>query len=195
MKRIIFFSFLGGLLLVSGCSKFESVKHFKMDAAVRSYFQYKEGSKWEYVLESDSNVRETTTVVNYLEGKMVWDAFDQEFFEYNLSSTRDSSLKLRAIADDKELSRASLIVKDTSYKLALQWTFAGGIYAAVSGTGDTLKTYSSKMVRGISYSDVMEFIPAKKVFYRNVWFAKNVGIIRKQRLNGEVMLLRSFSLL
>ncbi len=193
-RKFILFGGAALFLLLGGCDKFSSVKHFVIDSGVRSYFQYKTGSNWEYVLQTDTNVKVTTTVLNYKEGKMQWDAFSQEFFEYDLSSPIDSLVKLRAIADDNNVTRINLLYRDTTFKVAMQWYYVGGIYTAVSGTNDTLNMLGTRNVNGKNYDEVMEYAPAKKSLYRKLWIARNVGIVRKEMKDGRVFLLRSYSL-
>lgn len=182
------------LLFTAACNKFETVKHFTINPSVKSFFQYKTGSTWEYVLETDSTKKAVTTVLNYREGKMVWDAFTQDFFEYDLVSPLDSLIKLRAIADENNISWTNFLYRDTTYKVALQWFNVNGNFTAVNGTGDTLNLLSSKMVKGVTYNSVMELAPARKTLFRKVWIAQNVGIIQKQLKNGDMYMLKTYSL-
>ncbi|GEM_PF-1508308 len=194
VKRIIFLTLIISLLFSSACGKLGTKSEYPIEPDVRAYFQYSNGSKWNYVSESDTNLKETTQVEAFKEGKMVWDMFSQQFFECNFVSTRDSVLKLRAIADDVGVSRAIFLVKDTVYKITAEFYYTGGKFRVGTNTGDSIQNFNAKNVFGIVYQDVMEVKTAKGAVYKSIWIAKNIGIIRKEFRNGRVMVLKSYAL-
>lgn len=193
MRRFLLSISLIGFFALGGCDKFSTVQHFTLDPSIKAFFNYNDGSRWNYVLESDTNVKEVVTVQGHKEGKMVWDAFTQEFFDYDLVSDRDSSLKLRAIADENNVCRAALLVKDTSYKQVVSWYYTGGFYSGANGNQDTLDMRNQVTINGINYSNVLVISPASNPYYRKLYFAKNIGIIRKELTGGKVYTLRSYS--
>jgi hypothetical protein len=182
------------LLFIGACKKFETSKQFKMNSYVKSYFQFKTGSNWVYVLENDSSKKTVTAVQNYREGTMILDDLTAEFFEYDLQSSEDSLLKLRAISDDNNVNWANFLVKDTMFKIALQWYNNGSAFSVVDGTKDTLSVLETKTVNGMVYRNVLELAPYKKIYFKKVWVAQNIGIIQKQMKDGKVYMLKSYFL-
>lgn len=196
MRRILFYLISLTLVALGSCGKFTSKKHYTLDPDFKVFFNYHDGSQWKYVLESDTNIVEIVSVVNHKEGRMDWDAFDQEFFEYDLLSDRDSNCKLRAIADENKVTRAAFFRKDTGvYHLALEWYFSDGSYHSSGGTGDSVRVLPQKIVNGRLYTNVLEIVPADHSRYNRMYIARNVGIVRKELANGKVYLLKSYSLL
>ena len=182
-------------ILFVSCSKLNSRKHYKLDDNFRSFFNYNNGSIWNFVQENDTNYHEKVEVLAHLEGKMVWDGFDQEFFEYKLISDKDSEILFRAIADENDVGRAVILRKDTGYRHAAEWFYGQGQFSVVSGTGDSLIVHNSYTVLGKSYTDVIELVPKTSAYYRRILIAKKVGIIRKVMKNGKAYVLKSYSVL
>lgn len=194
MKKNWVSSFCAICILLVSCNKLQTVQHFKMPPYMRDFFNYNDGSKWHYHEISDTNIKETVTVTGHREGKAVWDAFDQEFFEYDMSSDRDSMFKLRAIADENDIARLSLFQRDTSFKTMISWYFVGGAFSSISGTGDSVILHPQFVVNSISYADVLEFVPAIPRHIKRLFLARHVGIVRKDMANGKVFLLKSYTL-
>jgi hypothetical protein len=180
------------LVLIGGCGK--SQKHFKLDPAFKQYFLFKNGSKWLYSSVSDTSDKETITSHDLMEGKMFWDAQDQEFIQVDLFSDRDSSYKLRAIADDQDVNRAVVIVKDVQYKKTMEWFSAFGVLSGIKGTGDSFTLHPTYVVEGNTYNNVVELKPASPVRYKRLFMAPGVGIVRKEMLSGKTYVLKSYLL-
>jgi hypothetical protein len=180
------------LLSLGACDK--SQKHFKLDPVFRQYFDFPNGSSWDYVALNDTTDKETVVAKDFLEGKIFWDALDQEFIQVDLHSNKDSIYKLRVIADDNNTNRASLFVKDTFFKTTMEWYTAFGIMAGVKGSGDSFTLHPSYTVRGKTYSNVMELRPLQSIEYIKLFVAPNVGVIRKDLVSGKSYVLKSYSL-
>ena len=180
------------ILSLGSCKKWATKQEYTLDPGFRSYFNYKNGSEWNYIEINDTTKKETVTVTGFMDGKMVWDALEQEFLQYDLISTRDSSYKIRLIADANNVGRAAILVKDTLYKQAAEWYYVGGNFAGTVGSGDTFIFHSNYTQAGKSYTDVIEFKPKKDNYFQRIWLASKVGIIRKELKSGEVYILKSY---
>ncbi|MBS3914753.1 MAG: hypothetical protein KG003_09645 [Bacteroidetes bacterium] len=191
MRRLILVLSLSGLIWMTSCDK--SQKHFKIDALMRSYFSFGNGSTWTYYSLSDSADKEQIVVQDRTEGKMVWDAFDQEFIQVDLASDKDSIYKLRVIADDQNTSRAVMFVKDTFFKHTMDWSCASGILSGIKGSGDSFTLHPSMTIAGKTYANVVELKPLHSVVYRKIFLAQNIGIVRKELLSGKTYVLKSYS--
>jgi hypothetical protein len=192
MKHFFLFGLLGLTLGIGSCKKWSSKKSFVIDQNFRSYFNFKNGSEWAYTLESDTTIIETVKLVGYMEGKTVWDAFDQEFIQYDLVSDRDSMYKLRAIADEDNVVNTSLLVRDTFFRIAAQWYYLYNTFTGITGTGDTFTFYSNYLQKGKTYTDVIELKPKSSKYFKSLAMARNVGIIRKNMVSGKNYVLKSY---
>lgn len=190
--RYIQFLLAAGLLLLSGCEKLNSKKHYVLDAGFQTYFNFNNGSEWNYTEMGDSTDKEKVVVSGFLKGKMVWDAFDQEFLQYDLVSDRDSIYKLRSIADENNVARASLLVRDTAFKQAAEWYYVAGQFVGSSGSGDSFIYHASYSQGGKVYQDVIELKPKMSAYFKRIYMSRNVGIIRKELTSGKVYLLKSY---
>ena len=181
------------LLQFFSCSTFGTKKSYKLDPEFKTFFNFNNGSKWKYSLSTDTTFVETVELAGHKEGKMVWDEFTQEFFEYDFISNTDSLFKLRAVADDGTVSNATFLAKDTGFKTVAEWVYSSGKYTSLSGNNDTLNLLKQFTVRGVTYPDVLEIIPARKTLYKKFFWARHIGIIRKESTKGKIYLLNSFT--
>jgi hypothetical protein len=180
------------LVFTSSCEK--SRKHFTLDPVLRQYFSFANGSQWKYTLLSDSSQLETVTVENYVNGKMVWDAMDQEFIQLDLISDKDSIYKHRAIADENNASRAVMFVRDGHFKTVMEWYSASGNLAGQKGSADSFTLHPTYTVQNKTYTNVIELKANKPVVFSRLFIAPNVGVIRKELLSGKVYVLKSYTL-
>lgn len=190
--RYIQYCFIGSLLFLSGCEKFNSKKHYVLESGFRSFFSYNNGSEWLYHEINDTSDTQKVAVSGFLSGKMSWDAFDQEFLQYDLISNTDSSYKIRAIADENNVARAVLLVKDTFYKQSAEWYYLNGQFAGTSGSGDSFSFYPNYVQAGTNYTDVIVLKPKKSAFFKRIFIARKVGIIRKELTSGKIYILKSY---
>lgn len=180
------------LFFAVSCAKFNSKKHYRLDSYFKSFFSFNNGSEWKYTLQSDTSVVETVKLVGFSKGIMSWDAFDQEFIQYDLHSDRDSIYKMRTVADDNGVALANLLVRDTFFRIAAQWFYNSNQFSGISGTGDTFNVHDTFYQNGKTYTDVIELRPKKSKYFKAVYMARNIGIIRKDFVSGRNYILKSY---
>lgn len=183
-----------GLIFAAGCEKSGTKKEFLLDQQFRDYFYYRNGSEWNYILASDTNVKETVMVQNLKEGQMFWEDIVQDFFTYELSSNTDSLQIIRAIASDYNTGRWAMLYRDTTFKQVGELYYAASQIGGVQGNNDTVNYLSSMSVGDKTYNDVVELRSARKKIIRRLYFARKVGIIRRDYMDGRVYLLKSYTL-
>jgi hypothetical protein len=192
MRHLLWTVILVLAFFAGSCEKLSSKKSYTIDPVFREYFNFKNGSQWKYILLSDTTVTETVELQGYLNGKSVWDAFEQEFLQYDLVSDIDSSYKLRAVADEFNSVNTSLLVKDTFYRIAAQWYYFSNTFTGLSGTGDSFTYHPQYLLRGKNYADVIELIPKGSRYFKALFMARHVGIIRKDMKGGKSYVLKSW---
>lgn len=192
MKRYTIILAAAALLGLAACK--DTKEHFTLDTYFKEFFRYKDGSQWTYVLASDTTKKETVTVAGLQDGKMVYDAFDQEFFAYDLNSDVENQIKIRAVADQHKINRMGFIYSDVTYFSIFELFYSDGAFSATSGVNDVLTYHPTYVVDGKTYSEVVEMLPYNNNYFTAVYFAKNTGIIRKDYKNGKTYYLRSYSL-
>lgn len=169
----------------SSCGKLETKQEFKLADGFKDYLEFKEGTEWIFMKQSDTTITDTATVQGYQTGKMVYDAFTQEFFNYNILCRKDSSYLVRAVADRNQTDRISIIRDDPSFNIGVQLFKDQVGYAVVDGRGDILTTLDTFSVAGRKYSQVLkvELNPNNPVF-NTVYLVPGLGIVRKDCKTG-----------
>ncbi len=185
-----------GISTVSSCGRLETKKEFKLQDGFKDYFDMKAGSEWIYMKSSDTTILDTIIASNYQAGKMVYDAFTQEFFSYDLLSKRDSNFIVRAIADQNETDRIAIIRDDPGFNIGVQLYFDKIGFDVVDGRGDVLTQLDSFTVGDKTYKKVLKIVlnPNNAVF-KNVYISPEVGIIRRDDVNGSTWILRKANII
>lgn len=180
------------LLFFSNCK--DTRKQFTLDGYFKEFFAFGNGSEWTYVLASDTQQKMHMKVHNYSNGRMDWDAFSQEFIDYDLFCDNGDTFKIRAIADEGNVVRSSLFVLDSFLRVSNQWFYTTNNFSTVLANGDTIAMLPVFRVGDIEYSNVLEVIPSFKRYFKRFYIAKNIGFIRRDMVNGKTYLLKSYSL-
>lgn len=194
MKRLLLLVVPALFIFLGSCSKLDSKKHFTLNPEFVAYFKFNKGSQWKYYEQSDTTLIETAVATDLVEGKMVWDAFDQEFIQYDVESDLPSHYKIRAVADENEVTKATFFVLDSFYRIGAQWYYSNGNFNAVANTGDSLRVLPTYTTGGKTYNSVLELKPANSDHFKTMHIAKNIGIIRKELKSGKTFILKSYQL-
>jgi hypothetical protein len=182
------------LLFFSACEKSGTRKLYVLDGFFRSYFEFKEGSTWQYYLNSDTNVRETVQLSNFVQGIMIWEDMEQEFFTYSLNSSIDSQMIVRTAATPDNTGRWALLYNQNNYRQIAELYYNTNQLSGVQGNNDTVTYLSSFNVSDVVYNDVIKLKSSRNRVVSHLYFAKNVGIIRRDYVDGRIFLLKSYSL-
>jgi hypothetical protein len=183
-----------GLLLVSACEKSGTRKLYVLDGYFRSYFEFKDGSTWNYYLNNDTNVRETVVLSNYVAGVMLWEDMEQEFFTYTLNSSIDSQMIVRTAATPDNTGRWALLYNQNNFRQIAELYYNTNQIGGVQGNNDTVSYLSSFNVGDVVFNDVIRLKSNRKRVLKELYFAKNVGVIRRDYVDGRIFLLKSYSL-
>jgi hypothetical protein len=183
-----------GLLLVSACEKSGTRKLYVLDGYFRSYFEFKDGSTWNYYLNNDTNVRETVVLSNYVAGVMLWEDMEQEFFTYTLNSSIDSQMIVRTAATPDNTGRWALLYNQNNFRQIAELYYNTNQIGGVQGNNDTVSYLSSFNVGDVVFNDVIRLQSNRKRVLKELYFAKNVGVIRRDYVDGRIFLLKSYSL-
>ena len=170
----------------TGCAKLEEKEQIKSitNPLLKAYFgSFNEGSTWIYE-DSASNV-ENVDVKLYK---------DQEpNLSILLNSSENNVIQLTTSFDESTI---------TYYKSPLQAVITHRVSAidsaikvtqdpsAIRVRVDLLPTYT---VKGVVYNDVIHTTDYNDPYYRELYFAKNVGIIEKLTVNNKRFSLKTFN--
>lgn len=194
MRSVICIISALGLLLVSACEKSGTRKLYVLDGYFRSYFEFKDGSTWNYYLNNDTNVRETVVLSNYVAGVMLWEDMEQEFFTYTLNSSIDSQMIVRTAATPDNTGRWALLYNQNNFRQIAELYYNTNQIGGVQGNNDTVSYLSSFNVGDVVFNDVIRLKSNRKRVLKELYFAKNVGVIRRDYVDGRIFLLKSYSL-
>lgn len=189
---IIFLSAL--TILFSSCEKVGTKKLYKLDEGFKSYFKANDGSFWKYKLATDTSVVETVISSGFESGDLYWEDLVQEFFTYNLTSDIDSPMIVRTVATADFAARWALLRRDTGFKQIAELFYTSAQLSGVGGNNDTVNYLPSMNVGDVVYNNVVELISARKRHVKKLYFASNIGIIRKDLTDGRIFLLSEYKL-
>ena len=182
------------LLFFSACEKSGTRKLYVLDGYFKSYFEFKEGSTWNYYLYNDTNVKETIQLSNLVKGIMYWEDMEQEFFTYNLNSSIDSQMIVRAAATPDNTGRWALLYNQNNFRQIAELYYNTNQIGGVQGNNDTVTYLSTFNVSDVVYNDVIKLKSSRNRVVSHLYFAKNVGIIRRDYTDGRIFLLKSYLL-
>jgi len=195
VKRIIYIANLFLLLGVFGsCAKLQQKKEYFLNQEFKKYFKFGAQSSWNYVENGGSSTAASMELNTPKEGILDLGEVKQEFFSYELNGTGTKNMLLRAVADEDKISRMSLFVSDTTYKVIVELFYLDGVFTSYAGRNDVLIEHASKEINGKTYSDVIELQLNENEFYEKVFFAAQVGIIALEEKSSRDLFLNSYIL-
>lgn len=194
MKKVILG--IGLIIIATGFQqcKNDPEKRF-LQSETKEWFDFKDGSQWRYMLSSDTSNIDTVTLKDYSNGFGTPDVFNTEFVYYKIKSQKSFSVNLGI-----EASLNDPMDRITVINLEIDTPAYGPIfwYKRPDFLGyplDTFNLYPNYNIADRNYADVLMYSPFKNKLYKTVYFAKNIGIVRKDLINGEKWLLKSYNVI
>ncbi len=195
VKRIINIAILFLILGVFGsCAKLQQKKEYFLNQEFKSYFKFGAQSSWNYVESGGSSTVASMELNTPKDGILDLGEVKQEFFSYELNGTGTKDFLLRAVADEDKISRMSLFVSDTTYKVIVELFYLDGVFLSYTGRNDVLIEHASKEINGKTYSDVIELQLNENEFYDKIFFAAQVGIVALEEKSSRDLYLQSYIL-
>lgn len=167
----------------------------QLDASTKAYFDFKNDSKYTFAEISDSTTDIVYTIKNYVNNTANPDLENNEIISYDMVSDGLPTLNIRAESGGLQFKdRIALLTKynDTTVIGPIVFNLNENFSVGVN-SGDSAVRYSTYTLGGRTYNDVVRVKPLTNYFYKEVFYAKNIGLIGRRDKNGKVYFLKSYS--
>ncbi len=189
------------LFPLCACLK-EAGKNYYLHQDARDYAVFQQDSRWVYQNANNAQIDTNTILNSALEMKT--SLILQYHYEVHYSTLKSSwyreNLVYTAIANADEINRTAISLKYAAHLWLSKDIFAANLQVnqAIFEKVLYVKHYPVYEVAGKTYTDVREFEAIYPPDYtqqeidkidqrtpQRVWYARHVGIIKKQLFNGE----------
>ena len=189
MQKVFLLAVLGFSLLLTSCKE-DGKDTVDLFEGTESYLKFNNGSTWTYALKSNTSFKENVTCTESSSGYSDPGSKNLEFFIYTLNSDVNDKVIVRAEAG--AIERIDRIVfinylsKGDPFYSPILWN-AGQVFTM--GAGDTIEYLNSYTVSSDTYNDVYRIVPKVKDVFKQMYIAKNIGIIEKTYANDSTFVL------
>jgi hypothetical protein len=186
MKAINYFILnIIGLSIFVSCQPQEQEQH-DLDSYTKAYFEVKNNSKFIFTDLSDTNINLEYTSSNYTNSRANPDIENSEFLFYDLNSPNQATLTMRCQSGGTQFKdQIAMITKKNDSTVIGPIIFnLGGKFTPGSGSGDSVFQYPTYQINSTIYTDVVRVKLYNNIKYKEIYFAKNIGlVIRKEKTN------------
>jgi hypothetical protein len=189
MQKVFFIVVLLGAVIFSSCDTEENDSVDLYDVT-KEYFSYDEGSTWKYELEGNSSVVENVVSERFSTGYSDHGSKKLEFFIYDMVSSSQNKIVMRAEAGGLDPIDRIVFINylDNSNVVYSPILWNTGIEFSME-VGDQIEYLTSFQVNSDTYNDVYHIVPDDQDVFKELYVAKNVGVIKKTYANDSTYLL------
>ncbi|MBC7425534.1 MAG: hypothetical protein H7321_03270 [Bacteroidia bacterium] len=190
---IFLFLFSAALIFFGSCDK-QKTEAVHLDGSTKDYFQALDGSQWIYALVTDSSVTQTYNSQGYINKQANADLENNEIMYYDMVGTNIPQLTIRCEANNVLLrDRIALITKNDSIYVGpivynLTSTFS-------SITNDTITQMPTMTFGNRTFKDVVKVALYKRGVYDAIYYARGLGLVRKDHNDGRVFVLHKYNII
>ncbi|MDI1233604.1 MAG: hypothetical protein PSX81_04930 [bacterium] len=196
MKAIKYLSvlfFLGAVLF--SCKPQDQQKH-SLDPVTKAYLEIKNGSKYTFTQPGDTNVVYVYNTTNYNNSQSNPDIENSEILSYDLVSPGQPKITIRAESGGTQFRDRIAVVtnrNDTNFVGPIIFNL-DGTFSTITNSGDTVFSYLTYTINGKVFNDVVRVKLYNTEIYREIFFAKNIGLIARREKNGTLYYAKSYSI-
>jgi len=187
-----------GLSLLGAC-KTKVIREIPLHPLTIDFISFGNGSVWNYVKQGDTTVKETVVANNFMTGSNRYDEVENEFVAYELNSDLNFDIQVRAESGLKDPIDRIVFVTKTTAQLVYGPIFWCNGADFTGNSGDTVNFFATYMVGDTPFSNVVEIKPFNDPqfppLYKSIAISREIGVVKKQYMNGDVYLLRSYNVL
>lgn len=168
----------------------------KLDESTRAYFEVKNDSKYVFTELSDTNISITYTSKNYINNTANQDIENNEIMSYEMEANGFPVLTFRSESGGLQFKdRIAMLTKiNDSMVIGPVMFNLGGVFSAGFNSGDSITQYATYNLNGYVYNDVVRVKPYSNLLYKEVFFAKNIGLIGRKEKNGKFYYLKRYTI-
>ncbi len=193
------FGVAAAALLVLGACESNNIREIPLHKLTTDFVSFGNGSVWIYVKQGDTTVKETVTASNFMTGSNRYDEVQNEFVAYDLKSNLNHDIQVRAESGLKDPIDRIVFVTKTDVQLVYGPLFWCNGSDFTGNSGDTVNFFPAYMVGDTPFSNVVELRPFNDPqfppLYKSIAISREIGIVKKEYLNGDVYLLRSYKVM
>jgi hypothetical protein len=174
-----------------GCK--QEPKHFLFQPNTTSFFAYTNGSTWIYQLQTNASVGDTVISADFATGLADRSEGKVEVLTSTLIGAKEAKIIIRGEAiPTQNVDRIAVLNLDKGLFIPSPVIInIGGAFNAEDSSSVT--KIASLTVNGKIYNDVLEINLKGNPFFKKLWIARNVGIIKKVYLNNDTFNIVSFT--
>lgn len=197
-RKSVFVVAAAGLLAFGACQTNE-IREIPLHTLTTDFVSFGNGSEWKYVKQGDTTIKETVTASNFMTGSNRYDEVQNEFVAYDLKSNLNYDIQVRAESGLKDPIDRIVFVTKTDVQLVYGPLFWCNGSDFTGNSGDTVNFFPTYMVGDTPFSNVVELRPYNDPqfppLYKSIAISREIGIVKKEYLNGDVYLLRSYKVM
>lgn len=180
--------------IMQSCKPTDQVKQV-LDPSSKDYFEVKNGSTYTFTDISDTTISIKYTSENYLNNQSNPDIENNEIMSYDLVSSGQPKISIRTEAGGSTYKdRIAMITNrnDTNYVGPIIFNL-GGTFSKIQNSSDSVIQHPFYTINNRTYSDVVRIVLGGNNLYKEVYYAKNIGLIGKKERNGKFYYVKSYS--
>ncbi len=197
MKAIKYLNVLFFLSAVFYSCKPQDQQKHSLDPNTKAYFDIKNGSKYTFTQPGDTNLVYIYTTSNYNNSQSNPDIENSEILSYDLNSPGKPKITIRAESGGTQFRDRIAVVtnrNDSNFVGPIVFNL-DGTFSTITNSGDTVFTYLNYMINGKSFNDVVRVKLYNTEIYREVFFAKNIGLIARKDRDGILYYAKRYSII
>ncbi len=181
-------------LSVASCSEDKQTPQ-KLDAITKEYFDYKDGSVYVYTEVSDTNTTIVYTTQGYINTQSNPDIENNEILTYDIVSPGQATMTIRCESGGAQFKdRVALITRFNDTTVIGPVAFnVGGVFSSGVNSYDSIKQHPTYTINGQVFNDVVRIKPYQNQRYKEIYYAKNIGLIARQENNGKFYYLKRWN--
>ena len=197
MKAINIFilNFIGLAVFVS-CKPQDQQQH-DLDSYTKAYFEIKNNSKFVFTEASDTNLSILYTASNFTTGRANPDIENSEIMFYDLTANNQASFTIRCQSGGTQFKdQIAMLTKQNDSTVIGPIIFnLGGAFSPGAGSGDSVFQYPSYKINETTFTDVVRVKLYNNIKYKEIYFAKNLGLIIRKEKNNKTFYVKRYSLM
>jgi hypothetical protein len=195
MKAINYFILnIIGLSIFFSCQP-QDQQQQDLDSSTKAYFEVKNNSKFIFTELSDTNLSIEYTSSNYTNGRSNPDIENTEILFYDLNASNQATLTMRCQSGGTQFKdQIALITKKNDSSVIGPIVFnLGGEFAPSLGSGDSVFQYPTYQINATIYEDVVRVKLYNNIKYKEIYFAKNIGLVIRKEKNNKTYYVKRYS--
>lgn len=168
----------------------------KLDPITKAYFDFKDGSIYVYTDYSDTNVSMVYTSQGYINTQSNPDIENNEIMTYDWVSTGKPTYTIRCESGGAQFKdRIALITKFNDSIVIGPISFnVGGVFSSGVNSFDSIHQYPTYTIKNQTFNDVVRITPYQNTRYKEIWYAKDIGLVARRETNGKLYFLKRWRL-